>query len=130
MITDAGLTAALTQALRSFAAVEREIVRLGALGDASKAHQFLQLRRQLVDAFAHARMALEAEPRLIESPTLMSEAMRQLAAFRTANAINQADWPVIRVRDEPQQYKIASQSVARASQDFWNWVDRGLGFRP
>ena len=129
MITQPELTAELASALQSFAAIEREIVMLGAQADADKAHRLVQLRRQLVLEFARVRDALEAEPSMLCSPELMTAAMRQLAAFRTSNAINQADWPVVRVRDNPAEYRVASRSVGEASRLFWGWTEQHLGFR-
>jgi hypothetical protein len=122
--------AELTSALRSFAAVENDIIAFGRGADASKALEFIQKRKQMITEFAALRDALENDPYLVAKPELKTEVMRLFSAFRAQNAINQADWPAIRVRDNLPQFRIAAQSVGPPSRAFWQWVDRELGFKP
>lgn len=129
MTISAELSDDLCRALKSFAATEKEIVRLGVMADPNQAGALLQYRRQLVQDFADVNAALGTEPRLIDDPERMTQAMRVLAAFRTRNSINQADWPVIRVRDHPAEYQVAISHVIEASRAFWRWVETELGFR-
>ncbi|BAK65923.1 MULTISPECIES: hypothetical protein [Sphingobium] len=116
--------AVLTDALKSFAAVEKRIVELGPRLEPSTASEFVMLRRDLVLEFARLGNALETDPQLKAEPELLAQGTRLLAAFRTENSRNQADWPVIRVRDNVQQYRIAAQSVAHSSRAFWQWVEQ------
>ncbi|MCW2337968.1 hypothetical protein M2337_002201 [Sphingobium sp. B2D3A] len=124
-----GLSSDLAELLRAFSATETEIVQLGTIAQAARMHELLQLRRQFVEQFGLVSAALQREPILLASPALMTQAMRLLAAFRSRNAINQADWPVIRVRDDPIAYREASQHVKDASRDFWDWIETAVGFR-
>jgi len=121
------ISANLTSALHSFAAIEDDIIAFGQTMDASKATAFVQRRREMAHAFAVLRNALEQEPWLIDQPDLMTEALRRLSAFRAANAINQAEWPAIRVRDDPAAFRIAAQSVTAPSRAFWRWTEDTLG---
>jgi len=120
------ISADLANALRSFAAIENDIIAFGKTMDAAKASAFVQRRREMAHEFAVLRNALEQEPWLIERPELMTEALRRLSAFRASNSINQAEWPAIRVRDDPAAFRIAAQSVAGAAREFWRWVEREL----
>ena len=119
----------LDQALRSFAEVERWIVQLDTRADATNALAFVNMRRDLVMEFAKVGKALEQEPWLVANPDKMTQVTRLFAAFRTQNALNQADWPVIRVRDDPAAYACASRPVGERSAAFWQWVEQELGFR-
>jgi len=119
----------LANALRSFAAIEQDIITFGQTMDAGKASAFVHRRRDMAHEFAVLRNALEREPLLIAQPELMTQALRLLAAFRARNAINQAEWPAIRVRDEPAPFRIAAQSVAAAARDFWRWIEQTLAYR-
>jgi hypothetical protein len=119
----------LDQALRSFAEVERGIVQLDTRADATNALAFVNMRRDLVMEFAKVGKALEQEPWLVANPDKMTQVTRLFAAFRTQNALNQADWPVIRVRDDPAAYAGASRPVGERSAAFWQWVEQELGFR-
>lgn len=121
--------AKLLNALRSFATVEREIVSLGERTDASNAQDFVRLRRDLVLEFAKLSAALESDPHLIAHPDKLSQATRLFAAFRTANSINQADWPAIRVRDNVESYRTAAQPVGERSHAFWSWIEQEFGFK-
>jgi hypothetical protein len=123
------LAGKLSGALQSFASTEAQIVKLGTLADPQMANELVQLRRELVQDFANVSAALEADPRLAGDHERTSRAMRLLAAFRTRNAINQADWPVIRVRDHPEEYRNSIGHVAEASRAFWGWIETELGFR-
>lgn len=123
------LGANLMSALQTFAAVERDIIAFGRGADATKALEFVQRRKQMVLEFAHLRDALESEPVLLANPRLKTEIMRRFSAFRSENAINQAEWPAIRVRDNLAQFRIAAQSVAGPAQAFWTWIEQELGYK-
>ena len=124
---DMPIGAELANALRAFAAIENDIITFGQTMDASKASAFVERRREMAHEFAVLRNALEQEPWLVDRPERMTEALRLLSAFRASNSINQAEWPTIRVRDDPAAFRIAAQTVAAAARDFWRWVDRELG---
>lgn len=121
--------AELEDALRSFATAERDIVAVGQLKDGDNAMELVRVRRDLVLQFAKLGNALAQDPLLTSNPEKMTEGTRLFAAFRSANSINQANWPAIRVRDEREAYRSASQPVVERSRAFWAWVDRELGFR-
>jgi len=116
----------LAQALRSFAQVERGIIEFGLVGDSGRALELVRMRKQMVTEFATLGSALEGEPYLNERPDMKTEILRLFAAFRTANAINTAEWPAIRVRDDVGQFKIAAQGVGKVSQAFWSKVKAEL----
>lgn len=121
--------AELEDALRSFAIAERDIVSAGQLKDGDNAMELVRVRRDLVLQFAKVGNALEQDPHLKANPDKLTEGTRLFAAFRSANSINQANWPAIRVRDEREAYRSASQPVVERSRAFWAWVDQELGFR-
>jgi hypothetical protein len=123
------MSAELEGALRSFATAERDIVAAGQRKDGDNAMELVRLRRDLVLQFAKLGNALEQDPHLKANPDKMTEGTRLFAAFRSANSINQANWPAIRVRDEREAYRSASLPVVERSRAFWAWVDRELGYR-
>jgi hypothetical protein len=112
----------LSQALNSFAEVERDIVEFGRVGDAGTAADLIRLRRQLVAEFAKLGSALETAPCVARDADTKTEILRLFSAFRAANSINTAEWPVIRVRDHITEYKVAVQSVGKASEAFWRRI--------
>ncbi|MBN8818301.1 MAG: hypothetical protein J0I80_06230 [Sphingomonas sp.] len=120
--------AELDAALRAFAQTEREIVTLGERLTPETTTDFALLRRDLALCFARVGAALEADPFLKADAALLTQATRLLSAFRTQNAINQADWPVIRVRDDMAGYRQAVKTLVERSGDFWHWVAQRLGF--
>ena len=119
----------LQGALRSFVVVERGIVALGERADSNNAAEFVTLRRDLVLEFAKVSSALNSDPHLASNPEMMTQGTRLFSAFRTVNSINQADWPAIRVRDDPEAYRVAVRLVAERSQAFWAWIEQEFGFR-
>jgi hypothetical protein len=119
---------ALIDALKSFASIEQDLIALGKRADATTANDFVRVRRQLVMAFAEVSAAFEKDPWLIAEAHLMHQAQRLLAAFRSQNAINQANWPVVRVRDNLAEYQIAARPVGERSRDFWDWLAFELRF--
>jgi hypothetical protein len=60
---------------------------------------------------------------------LLHEGRKHFSAFRAANSINQANWPVVMARDNPQGYAGASKPVGEKSRAFWGWVEKELGFK-
>ena len=120
---------ALHSALESFAAVERSIVDIARHIDGSNAVDFVRLRKQLVMEFASVGSAIEKDPWLSSNPDMLQQATRLLSAFRSQNSINQANWPVVRVKDNLAEYQIAARPVAERSGAFWQWCERELGFK-
>jgi hypothetical protein len=119
----------LQESLETFAKVESEIVAFGRGADGSKALEFIHLRKRMINEFAALRDALENDPYLKANEERKTEVMRRFSAFRAQNAINQADWPAIRVKDDPPAFRIAAQSVAPLSQAFWDWIEKEFGYR-
>jgi len=120
----------LTEALRAFAAAEQRIVDHDRLGDAGNAAELVRLRRDLVMAFAQVAAALESDPGLRAQPDRQAQATRLLSAFRTQNAVNQADWPAIRIPQDRDAYHESVARVQARSRAFWDWVGEELGVRP
>ena len=121
--------AELTQALRTFAALEKEIVGLGRTVDPSNAMDFVRMRRKLVMGFADLNAALDRDSWLTSQPELHQRGRQLFSAFRAANSINQANWPVVKARDDPQGYSVAAAPVGEKSRAFWLWVEKELGFK-
>jgi hypothetical protein len=121
--------AELTQALRTFAAQEKEIVGLGQKVDPENAIDFVRMRRRLVMGFADLNVALDKDPWLSAQPELLHEGRKHFSAFRAANSLNQANWPVVMARDNPEGYAGASRPVGEKSRAFWAWVEKELGFK-
>ncbi|MBO9575059.1 MAG: hypothetical protein J7494_04935 [Sphingobium sp.] len=121
--------AELTQALRTFAAQEKEIVELGRRVDPTNAMDFVRMRRRLVMGFADLNAALDKDPWLSSKPDALFEGRQLFSAFRAANSINQANWPVVMARDDPKGYGVAAAPVGEKSRAFWQWVERELGFK-
>lgn len=120
---------ALQSALESFATVERGIVDVGQQVDGNSAVDFVRMRKQLVMEFATVGGAIEKDPWLSTDPSMLQQATRLLSAFRAQNSINQANWPVVRVKDNLAEYQIAARPVAERSAEFWRWVEDELGFK-
>jgi hypothetical protein len=120
---------ALQRALQSFAQTESEIVAFGRGADASKALEFVHMRKRMIAEFAALRDALENDPYLKANDARKTEILRLFSAFRTQNAINQANWPAIRVKDNLPDFRIAAQAVGPFSQAFWSWIEKEFGYR-
>ena len=119
----------LTQALRKFANQERDIVQLGQRVEPANALEFVRMRRGLVMCFADVGAAMEKDAWLGTQPEVVHEGRQLFSAFRAANSINQANWPVVMARDDPQGYQVAARPVGDKSRAFWAWVERDLGFK-
>jgi hypothetical protein len=122
------ISAELAQALRSFSAIERDIVTLGQKVDAQTAVEFVRARRQLVIGFAEVGSALDKDAWLATRPDILHRGRQLFSAFRAQNSINQANWPVVRARDDPAGYQVGARPVAEKSREFWRWVETDLGF--
>lgn len=121
--------AELIQALRTFAALERDIVELGQRVDPANALDFVRMRRRLVMGFADLNVALDKDSWLTSQPELFQQGRQLFSAFRAANSINQANWPVVMARDDPKGYGVAARPVAEKSRAFWSWVEKELGYK-
>lgn len=119
----------LVDALRSFTRVESDIVAAGRQAEGDIAAELVRARRELVLEFAKLGQALDQDEHLKANPDKMTDVKRLFSAFRSANSINQADWPAIRVRDERESYRTASLPVVERSSAFWGWIERELAFK-
>lgn len=119
----------LVAALKQFSALEVEIVELGGRVDPDNAREFVRMRRDLVMNFAHVGKAMDEDPWLAANPDVLSRGRRFFAEFRTANSLNQANWPVVRAKDDAAAYAKAAAPVGEKSRAFWQWVESDLGFR-
>ena len=121
--------AELAQALRSFANQEQQIVQLGQRVEPDNALEFVRMRRSLVMCFADVGAAMEKDAWLSKQADMIQEGRQLFSAFRAANSINQANWPVVMARDDPQGYQVAARPVGEKSRAFWTWVEKDLGFK-
>jgi len=116
----------LDEAMKAFARVERGIVEFGMAGDTQHAVELIRLRKQMITEFAALSAALEADPFLAERREAKTDLLRLFSAFRTANALNTAEWPAIRVRDDVPSFRAAATSVGHASRAFWRRIEQEL----
>jgi hypothetical protein len=104
-------------------------VLLGQRVQAETAVEFVRMRRQLVIGFADVGSALDTDAWLAAHPDVLRRGRQVFAAFRAQNSINQANWPVVRARDDPAGYQVAARPVGEKSREFWLWVETELGFK-
>jgi hypothetical protein len=120
--------AELARALQSFAAQEQEIVDIGGKVDPATALDFVRMRRRLVMCFAALNAAIDEDQWVTSDAQLHQKGRQLFSAFRAANSINQANWPVVEARDDPKGYADAARPVAEKSRAFWQWAEQELGF--
>jgi len=121
------LSEQLRRALLDYAAAERPVSSASPdRGDEAK-RALVRDRRLLAEHLGLLGPLIEQDEALATDAETQREMSRTFAAMRYALALHQADWPVVRIDDDPAAYHVSAQRVRIKSAVFWRWCHDRLG---
>jgi len=119
----------LRRALRDYAAIEQTVSTASpARCDAAK-RALLRDRRLLAEQIGRLGPLIDQNEMLAMSPDDQREMSHLFAAMRYALALHQADWPVVRIDEDPVAYHQSAQQVKVKSAAFWRWCRERLNLK-
>lgn len=115
------LSEPLRRALLAYAAIEHAVATATPdQGDEAK-RALLRDRRLLAEHLGQLGPLIEQDEILATDPETQHEMSHLFAAMRYALALHQADWPVVRIEEDPVAYHSSAQQVQVKSTAFWRW---------
>lgn len=115
------LSEQLRRALLDYAATETAVATATPdRGDEAK-RALLRDRRLLAEHLGRLGPLIEQDETLATDPETQREMSHLFAAMRYALALHQADWPVVRIDEDPVAYHSSAQHVQVKSAAFWRW---------
>jgi hypothetical protein len=118
----------MRQALSRYAELEHEITTIGKRMDPARRADLVRLRRGVSEQIGIVWRLIDADDSLAADVNRQDEMRRLFSAFRYALAQHQANWPVVRVSEFPEDYKNSAEATYAKADDFWNWCSKELGF--
>lgn len=121
------LSEQLRQALLDYAVIEREVSTAGPDRSDDAKRALLRNRRLLAEQLGRLGLLIDRDEALATAPDTQQEMNQLFAGMRYALALHQADWPVVRIDEDPVAYQTSAQRVQVKSAAFWGWCRDRLG---
>ncbi len=123
-------SATLREALERYRAIEKDIVSIGTNGDPDRKLALVRARRSLAEQIGVIGTIIEEDVGLAHHPDLQKELGRLFAAMRYSLALHQANWPVVKIDEDPAAYLASARDTQHKSDLFWTWCRANLDMDP
>jgi hypothetical protein len=122
-------SAQLRDALGQYRRVEDDVAAVRDRSDAERKLALVNSRRQLSEQIGQLGPVIETDADLASNPDKQKEISRLFAAMRYSLALHQANWPAVKIDEDPAAYRESSLGVKAKSDAFWSWWHTNLGLR-
>jgi hypothetical protein len=123
------LSPELYEALQTLATVARDTAEIGKRTDPARKLTLVQLRRKLAIQIGHVSQLIDQDRVLQKHPAKRRELDNLFSAVRYALGQHQADWPAVKIDDDPSGYAMSAQLAYAKSDELWKWCKANLNFR-
>ncbi len=120
------LSEPLRQALLDYAAIEHNVSTATPDRDDEAKRALVRDRRLLSEQIGRLGLLIERDEVLAADTGTQRETSQLFSAMRYALALHQADWPVVRIDENPAAYRASAHQVQVKSAAFWRWCREGL----
>lgn len=122
---------ALQASIDGFERLRSSIAVVARRTDDARRHDLIGLRRQLSAQIAEMARLADAELKRLPGGDELVRAFRsEFSQFRTIMAMHQANWPAIRIGEQPGGYEASAATVDRATRELIAWMSSALAERP
>ena len=115
------LSKPLHEALALYAELEAAVVSAGRRSDPARKLDLVQSRRKFAEQLGKLGILIVQDNQLRQDPELQQEMNRRFTAFRYALGQHQANWPAVRIDEDPQGYAQSAWEAYSKSDQFWEW---------
>jgi hypothetical protein len=112
-------SAALRQALADLVTAEKGVAAVSDRKDAERKADLVKARRRIAEQLGVVGGLIEREPSLSGDDDAKTRITRLFSAMRSQLAMHQANWPAIRIDDDPVAYRDSAMAVREKVSAFW-----------
>lgn len=123
------LSPQLHDALTHYAELEGAVVSAGRRSDADRKLDLVRARRKFAEQLGLLGLLIIQDRKLAETPDMQQDMNRLFTAFRFALGQHQANWPAVRIDEDPAGYARSAWEAYAKSDQFWAWCLANLNFR-
>lgn len=106
--------------------IQAELAGIASRTDEERKPALVELRRQLSAQIA--RVGTLADSLFVASDSEVTRAYRaHFSRMRSRAALHQADWPAVRLGENPEAYRASALGVREANREFVAWMRTTLG---
>jgi len=122
------LSPQLHDALARYAELEQAVVSAGRRSDAARKLDLVRARRKFAEQLGALGLIIMQDPVLAETPGKQQDMNRLFSTFRFALGQHQANWPAVRIDDDPNGYAQSAWEAYAKSDQFWAWCLENFDF--
>jgi len=123
------LSLQLHDALARYAELEQAVVSAGRRSDPERKLDLVRSRRKFAEQLGLLGILIVQDRALAATPDVQHEMNRHFTAFRYALGQHQANWPAVRIDEDPRGYAQSAWEAYSKSDEFWAWCLANLNFR-
>lgn len=123
------LSPQLHDALARYAELEQAVVSAGRRSDAARKLDLVRARRKFAEQLGSLGLLIAQDRMLAEAPDKQQDMNRLFTTFRFALGQHQANWPAVRIDEDPQGYAQSAWEAYAKSDQFWAWCLANFDFR-
>lgn len=117
----------LRDALGNYRVIEDDLVAIGVRRDEQRKQALVRSRRLLAEQMGKLGLSIEQDTLLATDSGKQQEMNRLFAAMRYSLALHQANWPAVKIDEDPVAYQASAHNVQEKSRAFWAWCRDNLG---
>jgi hypothetical protein len=123
------LSPQLHDALARYAELEQAVVSAGRRSDPERKLDLVRARRKFAEQLGLLGLLIVQDRMLAETPDKQQDMNRLFTTFRFALGQHQANWPAVRIDEDPKGYAQSAWEAYSKSDQFWTWCLANLKFR-
>lgn len=123
------LSPQLHDALARYAELEQAVVSAGRRSDPERKLDLVRARRKFAEQLGLLGLLIAQDRMLAETPDKQQDMSRLFTTFRFALGQHQANWPAVRIDEDPNGYAQSAWETYTKSDQFWAWCLANLDFR-
>lgn len=122
------LSPQLQDALARYAELEQAVVSAGRRSDPDRKLDLVRSRRKFAEQLGLLGLLIVQDRTLAATPDVQQNMNRLFTAFRYALGQHQANWPAVRIDEDPRGYARSAWEAYSKSDEFWAWCLTNLDF--
>ncbi|GEM_PF-1225774 len=123
------LSPQLHDALALYAELEQAVISAGRRSDPDRKLALVRARRKFAEQLGRIGLLIIQDRQLAATPQVQKDMSQRFTTFRYAMGQHQANWPAVRIDEDPRGYAQSAWEAYSKSDQFWGWCLANLDFR-
>jgi len=120
----------LHEALALYAELEQAVISAGRRSDPGRKLDLVRARRKFAEQLGRIGILIVQDRQLAATPDIQKAMNKHFTTFRYALGQHQADWPAVRIDEDPEGYARSAWEAYYKSDQFWEWCLANLEVHP